>query len=209
MANLDSFNPLVVPYLPGAEIGVLRLHARRVLREFLRRTTVWREQISFPTVGTSAMYRFAPTSGEVASILRVYRAGQQRPLPVATEIARSANVAEGEPRAWHAALPQVVSLYPAPDGVYAMVAEVALSIPIQQLAPDDDAFDEDVFAHHGEDIASGIIGYMMAMPGKPWTQVKMATTYLQRYENAMRALRARVRDGGQTNVSTLHGPRIA
>ncbi len=213
MANLASLYELVLPYLPGAEVPVVQLHARRVLREFLRRTTVWRERVTFntalPGVGVSETYRYAPTSGEVAATLAVYVDGSSSPLPVATEATRANHrLQPAPPRGWYSNAAALLSFWPQPDAVYAIEADVTLVIPIMQSAAGDDTFPDDVFAEYGEDIAAGVIGYMMAMPGKPWTQMEAGQIYLRRYENRIRSLRGRLRDGGQPNASTMHGPRI-
>lgn len=212
MANMASFRDLTIPYLPGAEVGIIDLHARRVLREFFKRTTVWRESVDFVTSPGNSDYRITmPTGQDVATILNVLRdpenGDQKKPLGKATETVRAYPREPSRPRAWHFALPQVVSVWPVPDGVYNLTAELAITLPITFAGEQE--FPDDVFATYGEDIAAGIIGYMMGMPGKPWTQVQAGGGYVNRYENCVKTLRAKLRDGGSPNVSTARGPKIA
>lgn len=212
MANLASFRNLTIPYLPGAEVGVIDLHARRCLREFFMRTTVWRQSVDFTTSAGNSDYRITmPTGQDVASILNVLRdpetGGEKKPLGKTTEVQRTSPHPPAMPRGWYYSLPQVVSVWPVPDGVYNLTAELAITLPI--LYDGEDTFPDDVFATYGEDIAAGIIGYMMGMPGKPWTQVQAGGGYVNRYENRIKTLRGKIRDGGSPNVSTARGPKIA
>jgi hypothetical protein len=210
VASITSFLDLTVPYLPGAEAGVIRLHARRVLREFLKRTTVWRSDVTFQTLPNVEGYRITmPTGQDVATILNAWRiddAGNPKPLGTINEAQRAFPRAAGQIKGWYFFLPQVVNFWPQPDMAYDVKVDIAVTLPIAYAG--DDTFPDDVFATYGEDIAAGIIGYMMAMPGKPWTQVQAGGGFVQRYENCIKTLRAKLRDGGAPNVSTAHGPRI-
>lgn len=212
MATLESFRDLTVPYVPAAEFAVIDLHARRVLREFFRRTTVWRTTVAFPTIDGTADYRITmPAGQDVATILAATRdpgnGDEPKPLGIATEAVRARPRGKDTPKSYYFSVPQVLQLWPTPDAVYDMTATLAVTLPIQYTGEDE--FPDDIFDTYGEDIAAGIIGYMMAMPGKPWTQLQAAEGYARRFENCVLTLRAKLRDGGSPNVSTARGPKIA
>ncbi|MGU7895811.1 hypothetical protein, partial [Escherichia coli] len=70
----------VLPYLPGAETAIVDSQIRKVLREFMKRTTICRQSFVITTVAGVSAYRLEPTFGQVSSVLHVWQDGGS-PLP--------------------------------------------------------------------------------------------------------------------------------
>lgn len=205
MSSYDDLYDFILPYLPGAEPGIVDHHIRRVLREFFKRTTVWREVFEFNTTAgaPTAAYALQPTTGVVAAVLDVSANGRHiHPVP---EESRDPRATPAVPTGWYSLIPQVLVLYPKPNGITPIRVEAAITV-----APDgeDRTFPTDVFTEHAEALGFGVVGAMMMMPGKPWTQRDSSLTYSRLFGSAIRDTRGKLRDGGQPNQSTFSGPRF-
>lgn len=201
MAGFNELYDFILPYLPGAEPGIVDFHIRRTLREFFKRTTVWRETFEFDTVDATSTYSLQPTTGVVASVLRVDI--DNRYAPPVPEEKRDPRANPGVPHGWYGLLPQVITLYPTPSRVVPVRVEAAITLPV---AGGDLTYPDAVHAEHAEAIAAGVVGAMMAMPGKPWSQRDAALTYSRIFGSAVRDVRGKLRDGGMPNQSTFTGP---
>lgn len=202
MAN-KSFEDVydhVIPFLPGAEAPIVDQHIRRVLRDFFKRTTCWRETFKFDTNGINDTYHLWPTIGSVAKILLVYLDGSTRPAPVIPEHMRMEQLPPGKPQGWFGLTPQVITLRPSPTDVIPVEVHAAITIPVDLTTR---TFPDDVFDDHIETIAAGIVGGMMLMPGKPWSQRDTGLLYSRMYGAAVAQIRSELRDGGQPNQSTF------
>ena len=197
----SALHNLVLPYLPGAEPGIIDAHARKVARDFLKRTTLLREEFEFTTVPGVSTYALTPTFGQVSAVMAVWLDGHANPLAVATEERRAA-VASGSPRAWWTMVPHLFSLWPTPDAEHHVRVNAALSLRL-----DDTTIPQHILDHHAEAIAAGILSMMYAMPGKPWTQRQSAESAGRQYSGAVRTARATAREGGQPNHSTFTAAR--
>lgn len=201
MANV-AFSTLydkILPYLPGAETPIVDNQLRKVLREFMTRTTIIRESFTLTTTPGVSTYRLQPVYGQVSAILRVWPEGQVPPLPPVSDHALYPRE-PARPVAWFAHVPDVLSLYPTPDAAYEYFIDAAVT-----AAQDATTFPEELAHHYGEAIAAGVLAAMMSMPGKPWTQGDAAKSAARMYSGTLRELRARVREGGQSNHSTFRG----
>ena len=203
MATFNDLYDYTMPYLPGAEPGIIDFHIRRALREFFKRTSVWREVIEFTTTPGEATYQLQPTAGVVAAVMSVHIDGHWR--AAIPENKRDPYIAAGLPTAWYSLLPQVITLYPQPAGTTGIRVEAALTLPLDDTAR---SFPDSVLEEHAEAIAAGVISAMMLMPGKPWTQREAGAMYGRIFGSAIRDTRGKLRDGGQPNQSTFHGPRF-
>ncbi len=197
----------ILPWLPMAETPIVDLHIRRVLREFYRRTTLWRQTFTFNTT-TARSYLLTPSAGVVLSILKVSVDG--RPISVLPEADRpsEAEIAEqeaGTSTAWYALYSNTLALNPSPVAGIPVSVEAALTLSLDNAVQ---SFAEETYNEYCEHIAAGVIGEMMLMPGKPWTQEKAAGQYTGRFVRKCLEIRSRLRDGGQPNVSTLRGPKF-
>lgn len=198
MVDYEFFYDQLIPYLPGVELPLVNLQIRKVMRDFLTRTTLAREKFPFETIAGTDTYRLNATYGEVCSILSVkLPAYSPHPLPVVAE-ERRWPMAEGQPRGWFAALPHLPVLWPTPDAEYAVEIEAAVRPTLG-----DDLFPQDVVTQHMEAISMGVLGAMYSMPGKPWTKADAAAGAARGYSSAVKTIRATMRDGGQPNASTF------
>lgn len=208
MAAFSALYDYILPYVPGCETPLVDVTIRRVLRDFYKRTTLWRETFTFATTAGQTLYQLIPSSGKVASILTV-EINQQRigSLPEEKRPAPAAVTAQdaSTPNGWYSTYPALLSLNPKPTAGIPVVVEAAITLPLDIAVL---TFSDDTFNEFGEEIGSGVVGAMMSMPGKPWTQPKAAGEYLGKYVRCVAAVRARLRDGGQPNASTLHAPRF-
>lgn len=204
-ANFSDLYDHILPYLPGAETGVVDLHIRRVLREFYRRTTLWRETFNFVTT-TAQSYLLTPAAGSVHSVFSVAVEGtpigvlpenmQPTPAQVAAQTAST-------PTNWFTRYANQVSLNPKPTAGINITVEAIITLSLDNGIV---VFPEDTYTQYCEQIAAGVIGEMMKMPGKPWTQDKAARDYSGMFVRTVIAVRAKLRDGGQPNASKLYGP---
>jgi hypothetical protein len=207
VANLPflDFYDHLLPYLPGAEPGVVDLHIRKILKEFLRRTTIWREVIVVNPVVSGALYALVPAQpiGRVSDVLRVGHGTSSITLPNIPEHMRVAPGSSASPRdGWY--VQNLPYIYLATSTGLATV-EVALTLTLE---PGVVEFPDFLLNNHSDVLTAGILASLMAMPGKPWTQFDMAKVNWTRYVNGVLALRASLRDGGAPNASTITGPRF-
>lgn len=203
MANIpfSTLHDQVVPYLPGAELGIVNSNIRKALREFMKRSAMFRETFQFNTTAGVSSYQLNATFGQVASLLSVTSPDFPRGMPVITEdqqIRRDA----GSPRGWYTVIPQVLNIYPTPDAVYPVTADAIIT-----LKQTDNDYPEELLANHGEAIAAGVLSIMMGMPGKPWTSTNSAKQYGRVFNSEIKTVRGRIREGGQPNHSTFTAAR--
>lgn len=201
MANVafSTLYDLILPYLPGAETPIVDNQIRKVLRDFLQRTTLQRESFTLTTTAGVATYALTPTYGIVSAVLRVWRPDSPRPLPPLAEHYQFP-LESGEPAMWTNVIPSILKLHPVPDDVYTYYVDTALT-----AAQDTTELPEELVHHYGEVIAAGVLSAMMAMPGKPWTQADASKITGRMYAGKVRELRGHVREGGQPNHSTFRG----
>lgn len=203
MANVpfSQMHNLVLPFLPGADLPIVDNTIRKVVREWMKRTTCIRESFVFDTVAGVSDYQLTPTFGQVASIMAVWGDPSADPLKVITEDLRR-NVAAARPYGWWEMIPGVVKMYPTPDGVYSITVNAVI-----QLTQLETAMPEELIANYGEELSAGVMAMMMSMPGKPWTQSKAAMDLARSFNGAIRTVRGKIRDGGQPNHSTFTAAR--
>lgn len=186
----------VIPYLPGAAVPIIDSAIRKATREFLRRTTVLRQEFTFTTTPGADTYRLTPAFGQVSSVLGVYEAGVDRPLPVATEHARHAGAVTQT--AWQSPTPNVLRILPVPAEPKEFRVEAVITLGFE-----DTEFPDDIFENYSEALALGTLSVMYSMPGKPWTSADAARSAGRGFGNEIRRVRSLLRDGGQPNASTL------
>lgn len=201
MANVpfSSLYDQVLPYLPGAETPIVNAQIRKVVREFMKRTTIVRETFLFDTVPSVSTYQLNPTFGQVSSILEVWVDNGTRPIPPSVEENRVPTV-EDKPRSWFTMLPHLLTMYPQPDGVYPIMCNAAIT-----LTQTDTELPEELVAQYAEILAAGTLAAMFSMPGKPWTQTQAAKEAGRSFSGGIKTIRASLRDGGQPNQSTFRG----
>jgi hypothetical protein len=187
----------VMPYLPGADLPLVDFQIRKIARDFMKRTTIQREDFTFVTQAGVPTYQLTPAYGEVCSILTVWEGDNRNPLGVATEDRRG-RVDAGSPRMWWSMLPSMPTIFPTPDGEYTITINAAVCPTLA-----DTMLPEVVVAQHAEALGAGVLAAMMGMPGKPFTQSQASRSNGLMYSGAVRTIRATIREGGQPNHSTI------
>lgn len=185
----------VLPYLPGAEKPLVDANIRKAAREFLRRTTLVREDFAFTTQPGVDKYQLNGQKGQVSSIIAVHADGNPRPLPVATEEARARG---GKKLSWWSPVPTVLAIYPVPDREIGITLEAVVTLRLDATELPDDIVETYVDA-----LAAGTLALMYAMPGKPWTSKEGAQVSGRAFGSEIKSIRGKLRDGGQPNRSTF------
>lgn len=211
MPNVDfsQLHDHVVPALPGADTPIVNYHIRRAVREFLKRTCIWREQVAqfnvTPGVAGYALSSSDPAA-EVCEVLSVVLDGKQ--LGVVSDRDRVAYGVTSDrdfPRGWSRLTPRVVTFSEAPLQAYPCNIEVALTVtqnPAVTQMPDF------LVQDYVEAMADGAKASAMLMAGKPWTNPQLGEFHGTRFKLAVNALRAQINDGGRVNVHRFTGPRF-
>lgn len=211
MARFSDLYDLILPKVRGCETPIVDVAIRRVLRDYMKATTCWRETIPLSLVPNITDYRLVPRAGgDIAGILW---------MPNATDASREIRVIDeqhrfppgylpdpGAPEGYWQHYPGVVSFDRAPDQTYAIQVTVYKQMTQD---PTDDFLPEDTYEHAAETIADGVLKELLSMNTVPWKDTAMATYYNSRYNQAKYAERARLRNGGGRSVSRVRGPLFA
>ena len=209
MASFSQFYDHIAPFVIGADTPIIDFHIRRVAREFLRRTCVWREQVQpFDlTIGQPAyVMASANADAEVCNIMSVVIDGE--PLPVVQAKARPAYGQNSElrkPRGWSKLTPRVLRFSDSPDKAYTCHVEVALSMALSEAVQ---TLPDFMLTDYNDVFTAGVLASMMMTPGKPWTNLEGGTMHNQRYKVGLLATRAEYDDGGKINLHQFRGPRF-
>lgn len=206
MANLPFLDLYdhVIPYLPGAETSVVDLQIRRTLKDFFRRTTLWREDVPVTILPDQTLYALVPSTpiARVAHVMRVGHGPHAIDLaPVPEHYRMAPGYVDTRAGWWVQNLPYIHLRTTEPTAV----VSCALTLTVE---PGVLEFPEWVLNNHVEIVSAGILAHMMSMPGKPWTQLDLAGVHWKRYSSGVLAERAQLRDGSRPNASTMTGPRF-
>lgn len=195
MATLDIWVNELVPRLPGVLVSEVKSELQFTIKDFFRRSTVWREmlydvdvtagdrEVSLPTDGVEA-----GTSGyRIEGILRAYYNGMQItnyshvPWEVESEFPMGYTGKPGNPYKLVLSTIPTLGLSEALDVlVYGSPNDMTGELPY--LATDT----------FYEQILTGVLGRMHAKNGKPWADPAQAAFYMRRY----RAMITEARDMG-------------
>lgn len=211
MATFADMYDFVMTEIRGVETTVVDFNVRKVTRDFLKRTTMWREVLQLPmTVGATA-YRLVPHNGGiVAGVLSVgTRDGKFDGMPGLTENRLSApGYAQqpGDATGWHSLYPNVIEFREAPTEAYTLPIAVYKTL---SLDPQDDLIPDEVFDNYAEVLANGIKANLQAMPSKPWTDMTNAQLNNTLYARATNAAIAALRRGGANTPQRVIAPVFA
>lgn len=189
----------IIPYVPGVEKPIVDSQIRKATREFMKRTTLFRETFSFPTIPGTSTYQLVPTFGQVASVIQAWIDTDMHDLKPAVEHKRPP-VGARKPEAWFTTIPDMLTLYAQPDAVYTITVNAVVTLKII-----DTELPRALALHHAEALSAGVLALLYSMPGKPWTQSDAAREAGRIYAGAINTIRASLRDGGQPNQSTFIG----
>lgn len=172
----EDFLPFIAPSVASCPIDTITFHTRMAAIEFCRKAHVWRESLDGVLADGHSVEYTLPIDDqiEVAKLLSVTltdSAGvKPREATVMESIEGRLEMRRGctELIAWTDNR-RALSVWPAPR------AEAEISV-YAAIKPSTGAFsfNDEVFAHHAEDIATGALGRLYAMPRCDWTDAALA-----------------------------------
>lgn len=220
MANFSVLYDWVLPELPGCDLPIVNFHIRKVVRQFLKRTTLWREDVAIVLVPGQSLYPVTPIVpgvtpsdsdtdvGVPLGILTCTVNNQViNPITEQTRPADGILVQPCQPNAFFQFTPDYVTFYPVPDNAatYTALLHIYKTIP---LTAADQSMPDAIYSHYVEAIANGVKSSLMGMPKKPWSNIEMALTYNKMFADSTLALRDRFRSGGVRNATRITFPRF-
>lgn len=218
MATLASLERYTSLFTPGAPLVVLQQMVRLTTQDFLIRTEAWKETISSVTwpdagdivLGTNGQPTASTAGAVVARFVGVLDAEQKFDLPFCTRaqldlIDPSWYTASGEvPKLFTTgASPDQLRIYPlaASPKVARLRVRAALTV-----GPTSVAFPDFVFWRYQTALTHGAVARVLAIPGRDWSDPRLAATYAEMYENAViRAKAAGDSDHGNPVRTVTYG----
>lgn len=216
--SITDFYDYVIPYVRGASTAVVDLEIRRILRQFFRRTTLLREVLPYTLTPSTSVLTIAPSVGagavDLAGVIDVeinggYQNGTNYftrilPLPEQAQPRPGWNPSPAQPRGFNFFPPSLVVFSPLPDLPYPVLITVFETMPLDNTNTTYPA----VALQYADTVGHGVIAALLAMPGKPWTDLQNAVLYQKLYGERALALRDQLRSGGVRNSSRLTAPRF-
>lgn len=149
--------------LPGALDDAIKEELFLVLDEFLQRSTIWQEDVTFKVTSADTEYVVVPSAGTIIRLLQVInsddtpvRATMQEPFTV---------VLREEPNA------------------DTFTAKVALTVVDPTTKDGNPEVPEWILTKYHGAILDGVIGRMMSQPAKPYTTERHAVYHTRRFRN--------------------------
>lgn len=162
-------------HLPGALDDNIQLELFNALREFLKDTNLWREDIPFASrIGIRTYY-----------IGQTGNAAIERLMWVTDEGGRSV--------AATMAIPGEVTLGFSPDQAARYVATVALTISDPTTKDGYPNVPAWITNKYGDGILEGVLSRMMAQPAKPWFSERLAIYHARQFRVAVSSARVDAR----------------
>ena len=183
-------------HIPGLTDAVFQQMLYHVMNDFLDQTNAWVEDAPI-TVGPSATtYPFGVTVGEINRLLVVY------------------DPASGGPRKWvHAGIQMTkpgelqIMYAPSTDTVWNASVAKTLGDPAASNYPDIPPVDQWIVDKYGDGIEYGILGRLMNMPAKPYSNKALAKDYWQTYIAERSRARANQLHANVYNGQSWHFPQ--
>jgi len=189
----DDFAPFVLPYAPDCPDATMEHHVRLAAIEFCRKTNAWQASLA-PLVGDGVLQVFTmvtPSDSQVAKLLgvaisdaysNVVDAGIREP-EYGAQLVRDKT---GETIAFTDDL-SMLTVWPVQAVAASIVAKVSLK-PAMTAA----TLPALLFGNYAQDIATGALSTILAMPKKDWTDMAAAgiaaTTFKARIGVVARAV---------------------
>ena len=212
MAQFSDLYDRIMPMCPGADFPLVDQHIRFVVREFLKRSTYWREVLPVALACGTQQVRITPAQdGDVAGVLSITLHGALRPLHKISESLQpwASGAVSRQPRRpdcyWHNT-PSLVQ-FPAPldkdTGAIVVIYKTISQDPAKEFIPDD------LMNEYSDSLAAGVIGRMLSLPGRTWTNTSQAQLYGNQCVRDMYSARALLRGGGEHGNMRVHFARWA
>lgn len=215
---LSTLYPELRVELPGIPEPLLVAATKRITRQFFRKSEAWRYDLdnvldwtaaeTFPTItaGTDI-----PTDTHVVRIDKV-RYGETNASRTVEFIPRDdldrinadwATETGSVPKAWTHVAAGAASIIPIASGT------VSSSLHIRAViapSPDLVALPDFLFYEFEEAIKFGVLGQLMKIPGKDWTNINLSTLYGKKFTNGIREAKSKAQaEYGQPNREVQYG----
>jgi len=167
MKTLATFLPRLMPLVPGCPEPLAKQALQDSAIAFCEDSLVLREKQTFPTVAATGTYTLtSPTDQQPARVMKLWLDGTLL-TPSATDTVSAVTSTPSTPTTYYVTRDSSVmllNLYPVPDGVFTIVAEVAMR-PVRAAA----SLQDDLFDLWMEPLIEGALSRLMSMPGQSFT----------------------------------------
>jgi hypothetical protein len=179
--------------LPGADDPVIFYTMRDVIRQLCRRGRVWRVEGQIPALRNIGALRVSGISGFGEPVWVESVSFRGRHLPYGGFNTRMSTPTAGVPTEWAFEAPDRIFLNPIletaePGDSFWVKAAVQPRLGVDPSVALSHV-PAHIFAQYQEIIAQGTLGFMMVMPGKPWSNGALSATYIRRFLGLVAAAR--------------------
>lgn len=187
----SDFYDYVVPELPGIQLPLVDHWLRQISIEFCQETCVHTARVTpIDILADTSTYDLTSPVDETEPYLVKAAWYDDIPLDIAPVDVLNRyysywpDVTDTQPSCYTHTRPDQITLYPTPDTALSGGLKVELVLRPTLVST---GLADWVFTRHVRDIAVGVKGRLMEMPGKPWTNLQLAAAYLGDYRKAKTA----------------------
>lgn len=191
MKALSAFYDLLLPELPGCTPAFVDHHLLEVAREYCEAAGCWRAAVTIQTAAGTYTYDVSEPEAE-AALVRPVRLVLDGTLQWDEAWAADEPNVGGRTQPLHRRdrppfvmsddmreLTLLEDLLTPTDNAEGLVLTVTL-----RPADDADELPDLLFTEHRRHLRAGVLSRLMAMGGKPWTNLSLAGVYLDTWESA-------------------------
>ena len=151
--------------LPGALDDVIREELFITLDEFLQRSSIWQEEVTFKVTPARKDYVVAASGGTIVQLFHVKNSNE---LNVVATMQEPATI--------------LLRHTPNADTFTALVAKTVVDPTTRDGDPE---LPEWILTKYHSGILEGVLGRMMSQPAKPYTNERHAVYHMRRFRNAI------------------------
>lgn len=161
--------------LPGAIENVIKEELFLVLDEFLQKSSIWKEEVTFGVTSAATEYELVPTGGTIVQLIHVQNSNEFR-------VAATMQT------------PPTIVLRDTP-GTDTFTANVALTVVDPTTREYEPEVPEWILTKHHLTILDGVLARMMSQPAKSYTSDKHSIYHMRRFRNGIAVAAAEVKRG--------------
>lgn len=192
MANVAFLDVIadVAQIVRGAPNGTLIAAYARAARKFCRESRWYRTTIEGETTAGTRLYTlgsdpYLEVLGLRAASAKVPAEGTPWPLRIGDTTNWSPNESQGRPMQY-AYMPEAqVAVHPLPDAVYGLTLTLVL-----EPKAGANALPEELLVKWDQALQAGALGYLLALPGMPWTDPTQALIQQRAFQAGINNARA-------------------
>lgn len=219
LVPINTYATEIAPHVDGCPTAVIATYIRKVFIDLCERGKIWRVQLT-PMLLSSGDYEYQLASPvaetEVSALLNAQVAkasvpSVNRPLDISTmEVAQrlfrdwpNANNT-GEPRLLFQMAPSAFNIAPVPGALDSYTVKLKAAIRPTMTAAN---VESSLMNEYRRAWFHGTIHELMMMPGRMWSNDKLALYHGKQWEYFMNSARARANKGfGRTTISVRQRP---